>query len=362
MAELLKVLVVDDDRTWQSFLAASLEGGFEVKVASNGDEADTLVREWIPDCILLDIEMPGKNGYEVCREIKANPLVDDIPVIFLSSKSSLQEKIRGFEMGAEDYLVKPCEAELLTAKVNRAVNQYHEKKSLDAKAAAAQVAAFEALSSSADLGRSLRFVERTYTMNSFDRLAEGLFQTMDEFGLQTSIMFVSANGPLFYSHNTVEISPLEKEMFIATHQEGRFCDFGNRTFCNFKLASLLVKNMPLEHPERYGRIKDTIPWILGATDGKVTSLDKQQLLLEQEEGIERLLEDVLHRFSSLTHEIQSAPNNASAFDKSLGEMAELLHHVIAQHERILHQLREGDSAQSTELGADEIFSSDVDFF
>ena len=360
VTEPAKVLIIDDDRTWQMVLSASLKETYTTNTTIDSMQAAAMAAEWQPDCILLDIEMPHKNGYDVCKEIKENSELVDVPVIFLSSKSSLQEKIHGFEIGAEDYLVKPCETEILKAKVRHAIRQYREKKSLDQKAEAANMAAFEALSGSADLGRSLRFVERTYTMNSFEKLAQGLFQTMEEFGLQTSLMFIARNGPIFFSHNTSEISPLEKEMFIATHQEGRFCDFGNRTFCNFNLASLLIKNMPLENPERYGRIKDTIPWILGATEGKVRALDIQQELIDQEERIGVSLEELRNKLSLLanqtveTHQTLAVP---------LAESVALVEHIAVEHKALLQKIHEGDqSTQTNELGADEIFSSDVDFF
>ena len=149
-------------------------------------------------------------------------------------------------------------------------------------------------------------------------------------------------------------------MFIATHQEGRFCDFGNRTFCNFNLASLLIKNMPLENPERYGRIKDTIPWILGATEGKVRALDIQQELIDQEERIGVSLEELRNKLSLLanqtveTHQTLAVP---------LAESVALVEHIAVEHKALLQKIHEGDqSTQTNELGADEIFSSDVDFF
>lgn len=360
-----KVLIIDDDKTWQMFLSVAMGDDYSVLTALDGDIGLRLASEWRPDTILLDIEMPGKDGYEVCKALKTDPLLQDIPVIFVSSKSSLQEKITGFQLGADDYLVKPCEEELLRIKVARSTALYRDKKELDEKASGAQVLAFEAMNSNADLGRSLRFAERTYVMDSFDQLAEGLFQTMAEFGLDTSVMFLTKTGPQFYAQNKHELSPLEKDMFLTIHREGRFCDFGCRTFCNFKLVSLLIKNMPESAPERYGRIKDTVPWILGVTDGKVGALDTQTTLLAQHEhvnsSIQRLHEILNHKLQELnsTDKVLDVAGLGIGLSSALALLDDL---VETQKQAIAGLKADADNNQAIELNAGEIFSSDVDFF
>lgn len=360
MGQSCKVLLVDDDRTWQVFLFAALQNDFVLKSAYDGRQCLELSREHQPDCILLDVNLPELDGYEVCRRLKADPSTANIPVIFLSSKTSLQEKIRGFEIGAEDYLVKSLEADLLKAKITRTVQQYHEKRNMDEKINEAQAVAFEALSSSADLGRCLRFVERTYSMSSFENLAAGLFQTMEEFGLRASLMFITPAGPLFFTQGSQDISPLEKEMFLASHKEGRFCDYGYRTFCNFKLASMLIKNMPLDQPERYGRIKDTVPWLLGATDGKVKSLNEQQALLAEIETAQMATENLKYQFATSLLSIQ---RNHPELTQPLEVVYESIEKLRELHRSVAQKAKPGsDESNQNELGSNEIFSSDVDFF
>lgn len=360
-----KVLIIDDDKTWQMFLSAALRDEYAVVSALDGEIGLKLAREWQPDTILLDIEMPGKNGYEVCKALKTNPQLHDIPVIFVSSKSSLQEKITGFKVGADDYLVKPCDAELLRVKVARSTALYRDKKALDEKATGAQVLAFEAMNSNADLGRSLRFAERTYVMQDLDQLAEGLFQTMAEFGLDTSVMFVTKAGPRFYAQNKHELSPLEKDMFLTIHREGRFCDFGFRTFCNFKLVSLLIKNMPESTPERYGRIKDTVPWILGVTDGKVGALDTQTTLLAQHAHVNDAIQSLLETLSHNLQELRVPNKVLDGVSLSAGIVSALalLDSLAETQDRVIEEIKaDAENSQAIELSAGEIFSSDVDFF
>lgn len=103
-----KVLVVDDARTNVTILRRMLErAGYDVCDAADGDEALEAVRRERPDLVLLDIMMPKKNGFEVCAELKADPQTSELPVIFLSSLDEAEDKIRGLELGAVDFLTKP---------------------------------------------------------------------------------------------------------------------------------------------------------------------------------------------------------------------------------------------------------------
>lgn len=366
MAERRSVLIIDDDRSWQAFLSVALRDKYNVIAAFDGSSGLKLAEEWLPDTILLDIEMPIKNGYEVCSELKANPKLSDIPIIFVSFKVNLEEKIAGFKLGADDYIVKPCEAELLSIKIDRSSGLYREKKALDEIASGAQVLAFEAMNNSADLGRALRFAERTYLWSSLDKLADDLFQTMAEFGLETSVMFITPAGPKFYAQNNYELSPLEKDMFVAIHQQERFVDFGCRTFCNFTLVSLLIKNMPLSAPERYGRIKDTVPWILGVMDSKVAALDFQNALVSNHQ----LINDAIHAISEHLTSALTRLNEKILADSLKSELASYL----ASASTILTQLSSSQGEFGLQIDktlnpdtvngqrVNETGSSDVDFF
>ncbi len=300
-----KILVVDDDRFAQKLAVRSLSSVYEVRVASDGDEGISLAEEWSPDTILLDVEMPGKTGYEVCEIIRRTPSISRIPVIFLSGNSSLREKMLGFEVGADDYVVKPFEAELLRAKVARIAEGYAEHNALDQKAKDVQRMVFDALTSSAELGKALRFVEHTYSLHNFDELAVALFKVMGELGLVTSVVFLSNTGARYYSSNSSEISPLERDLLQLMHQQGRFIDFGCRTFINYRQVSLLVKNMPLDNMERYGRMKDTIPFILGAVDGKVRALDLHQTLLGHSANMSKSVDAIGKILDNLTKNVMA---------------------------------------------------------
>lgn len=102
------VLVVDDEVDVTNTISRSLmAGGFDVMVACRGADALQLARQRKPDIVVLDIMMPGMNGIDVCRHIRANPELCAIPILFLTARQEIEDKIDGFEAGADDYLTKP---------------------------------------------------------------------------------------------------------------------------------------------------------------------------------------------------------------------------------------------------------------
>lgn len=112
------VLVVDDEPNIViSIKFLMKQKGYEVRTASNGEEALQALNEKVPDLILLDVMMPKPDGYEVCQKIRATAKWKDIPVIMLTAKGREVEREKGFAMGADDYITKPFSTQELVAKV-----------------------------------------------------------------------------------------------------------------------------------------------------------------------------------------------------------------------------------------------------
>ena len=112
------ILVVDDTPDNLTLMTALLKDDYRVKVAHNGERALRLVQGSDPPAlVLLDIMMPGMDGYEVCRRLKADPLTESIPVIFLTARSEAEDESRGLSVGAVDYIVKPISPPVLMARI-----------------------------------------------------------------------------------------------------------------------------------------------------------------------------------------------------------------------------------------------------
>jgi len=123
------ILVVDDSPENLSLMSGLLKDQYRVKVANNGEKALTIIDTGpLPDIILLDIVMPGLNGYDVCRQLKSEARSRDVPVIFLTSMNDTEDEKKGFELGAVDYITKPISPIKLMVRVR---NQLALKASAD---------------------------------------------------------------------------------------------------------------------------------------------------------------------------------------------------------------------------------------
>ena len=112
------ILVIDDDELVSRTLQRALKlYGYHVMVSNSGTEGLQLARRHHPDLFILDIMMPGADGYQVCRQIRGDPLLQDLPVLFLTAKAKDEDKIEGFRAGADDYLSKPFNMEELQLRV-----------------------------------------------------------------------------------------------------------------------------------------------------------------------------------------------------------------------------------------------------
>ncbi|MEM7800317.1 MAG: response regulator [Chloroflexota bacterium] len=128
------ILVVDDVPANIGVLLETLpNAGFEVRVAGNGLAALEQVAYELPDLILLDIHMPGIDGFETCRRLKANPVTQEIPIIFLSALSETVDKVRGLQLGGADYVTKPIQVEEVLARVNTHLTLTHMRQQLHQK-------------------------------------------------------------------------------------------------------------------------------------------------------------------------------------------------------------------------------------
>jgi PleD family two-component response regulator len=116
------ILVVEDDFDISNMLRIYFSGqGYAVEVASKGGDALTATRKQLPNLIVLDINLPDMDGYEVCKELRTTTRTSHIPIIFLTQKDERSDKIRGLELGADDYVTKPFDIEELKLRIQNAI-------------------------------------------------------------------------------------------------------------------------------------------------------------------------------------------------------------------------------------------------
>ena len=127
------ILVVDDIPENIDVLTGILKHDYRVRAATNGPTALALARKSLPDIILLDVMMPGMDGYEVCRQLKSELLTSKIPVIFVTALGDVEDESRGFEVGCVDYLTKPVSPPIVRQRVKTHLALYDQNRALESQ-------------------------------------------------------------------------------------------------------------------------------------------------------------------------------------------------------------------------------------
>lgn len=128
----VSILIVDDQPANLKVLLSFLtQHSFEVRIAENGDRALVALSNYQPDIILLDVMMPGMDGFETCRRIKADKATAGIPVIFMTALDSVEDKVAGFEAGGVDYITKPFQQVEVLARLNTHITLKRQKSELE---------------------------------------------------------------------------------------------------------------------------------------------------------------------------------------------------------------------------------------
>lgn len=271
MSDGQKILVVDDDEFMRMMIAEAIGDDFRIVDVGSGTECLEAAARERPDVILLDVEMPGMDGYETCRQLKGDFDLDSIPVIFVSSHDRIEARLRGYEAGAEDYILKPFSPQELLAKISGLLHKVAERAQLKEMASYASQTAMTAMSSASEVGSLLQALQSFNTCTTYPSLVEAAINGLSSYGLEGAIQVRSPEGALTRTSHG-DASPLEAS--VIGHMAGmeRILQYRNRLSITYDHVSLLVSNMPTDDPDRCGRLRDHLAVLVESTEVRAVSL------------------------------------------------------------------------------------------
>lgn len=239
------ILIVDDEPLNVVLLNEILEDeGYNVISAYDGEAAISQFHEYKPDLVLLDVMMPGIDGYETCRRLRADA-DNDIPISFLSAKAYLDDKLKGYEAGGDEYITKPFKNEELLAKVSIMLTK---KEQLEQSKTATKEAASLAtilMTESAKVGASSRFLSESVNCTDETTLCDKFFHvSRDGLGARSTLRFHNGDRFVIFNDDNVD-RPLETDILESCHPSERIFHFGNNRvlFSWDDNVSLLVTNL-----------------------------------------------------------------------------------------------------------------------
>jgi len=286
-----RILIVDDSPDDIHFLMENLKDDYAVLAATSGEKAlEILARQPMPNVVLMDVMMPGMDGYETCRRIKSDPHTKDVDVIFVSAHDSTDEKLAGYEVGGSDYVIKPFSPSELLQKVQLAINNRQRQHLLEKEKTSAIETAMTAMTSAGELGVVLEFLRHSFTISNITDLAQHVVEAIARYSLQCSVQMRSA-VEIININNTGPASPLEQELLSRLSDQGRIMEHGGRLILNYGDVSLLIKNMPLDDPDKCGRIRDNVALLAEGAESKLKALEIEQHVIENRSHLQELAFD-----------------------------------------------------------------------
>jgi DNA-binding response OmpR family regulator len=314
------ILIVDDDEHIRSFLQACIEDeGYPVVTAQHGREAlEKLDRSGLTiDVVLSDVIMPELDGYGLCEQMRASPATADVPFIFISAQTDLDEKLKGYAVGGDEYITKPVHPEEVLAKLRHIVSVSLQQTELNQQLDESRQVAMQAMSYSGYLGQVLQFIQNTQDTQTLENLAAQVLDSLSCFGLVGVLQLYTNEG----TKNFQAASPLEVNVIELARNQGRFFDFDHRTIVNHKDFSLLIKNMPLDNPERYGMLKDVLGNFCNAIEARSNFILSRNVSESRAQIIHTVNQD-LQQIDSRFKDVQYA--NIAAIDTLIDDLEEAM--------------------------------------
>ncbi len=346
------MLVVEDDPKNQKIIQQIFSDKYTIVPYLNGEDAVAQYQQQQPDIILLDIMLPGIDGYEVCKNIKADGEFHNTPIVMLSAKTSLDDRLKGYEVGADDYFTKPFDHDELVAKLDKLISYKHSLTNLNQKASEASNIAMQAMTTSSELGQILQFMQSSFNLKTLEEVSQAIFQLTENFGLKVCIQIQDDENEDFTACDSGVVTPLEESILNQARVKGRIFDFRNRTIINYPHISMLIKNMPLDEPERYGLIKDNICFLIEAAEARVKNLFMQKAVDRQRNSILKILQQTTHYMETMSNSFNDLrKSQAGIIDRMMSDIEDLIPKLgleLSQEEALI-AITQGTINKTTEL-------------
>lgn len=276
----LRALIIDDDSDFRSMIAGSLEDDFDIDQAGSGEDGLRSAAANAPHIALIDVNMPGMNGYQVCQALKAD--APELRVLFVSGENTFDARIAAHDAGADDFLPKPFRIAELNLKMGVLARVVKDAHRLQEDVRNATAVAKLALSSSGEMGGVVDFVKRATACPDIESLLKTLvISTASTFQLSVSAQ-IRHDGEQKTLNNEGRSSPIEAEVLRSYSKDSQHIfTVARRLIVNYPRVTLQIKNMPLDDPDRCGRLRDHLAIVVEAAEKRIDSMSLEQQALKQ---------------------------------------------------------------------------------
>jgi DNA-binding response OmpR family regulator len=253
----LILFAVDDDSPSRLLLQAIFAEFYEVETFDSAEACLERVKTVQPGIFLLNVGLPGMNGFEMCRRLKGDPLTSHIPVIFISRKDDTESRLTGYDAGGEDFLIKPYAIDEVRRKVEVVRKAVANAEMLRQRIDDSEKLTVDLLTNLGEYAVVVGFVQNLNYCTSDDDIAEALLKALRAYHLDGAVQVRSSRGHFTLSEEGRD-RPIERSVIESVRNLGKTVEFKRRFACNFDYLTILVKNMPIDEPKLCARVRDNL--------------------------------------------------------------------------------------------------------
>jgi len=282
-----KILSIDDNNQNLTLIEQVLNDDFDIVSSDGNSPIIELILKEQPQIILLDINLEGKSGYDLCKELRCSNVDEDIIVIFVSALSTVDDKLVAYANGGDDYISKPVDIVELCHKLKRVEKRLKEANSLKVRATRASNMAFISMKQASELGVLIEFFKETLNISNPDPLFLKISEFFDQFATQFSLEFRFNEHKFQYPKNN--ISALEMEVLSLGIKAGKVVSFGKNILFSSQWCSILTKQLPDDDEDYLGRIRDHFSILLNIIDSRLIFMESEDIRIKaREKALENL--------------------------------------------------------------------------
>ncbi len=310
------IFAVDDSAQQRLLLESAFPDDFAVETFESADRCLEQLATRRPDLFLLDVEMPGIDGYELCRRIKARADTSDTPVLFISSHDDLESRLRGYDMGGEDFISKPIDVAEVRQKVAVVRRIRAERVGLAARIEESDLLSSMIMSNLDEYAVLIKFLRRLNTCITCREVAEALLALLCACRLGGAIRLRLDSGNLTLSESG-ENRPLEIAVMDDLSGRERIAESARRLAVNFGRVTVMINDLPRGDSDYSGRMRDHFAIAAESADAKLAALIASEAHARARADIAQAFEEVVATVADFRHRFEIARRDGSELGEEM---------------------------------------------
>ena len=322
-----RILCIDDNSSNLMLVEKALGHDYQVLSVEDPATAYAHMMEFEPDLILLDVNMPEINGYDLCKRIRDDPTWSTTPIVFLTCMKELDDRLAGYAAGGDGYITKPFDVRELKSILR---NHILRKKSLDSKdqkLSDLRSINWSMLKNTSEMGELLRFSQGIANVKDEVAFIDHLFTTLTNLELASTVLLRITSGEIIARSDGKPFTLIEKELLDMAHSGNRITASGNKYLFRGDNLILLIRNMPVDDEELLGRLRDHLCVLLDSAEASILLINaEKERKMAQTDKTNEILQAISDEFEVVTRTVDEIHKQAHA---SIENLAIAMEHAFA---------------------------------